>query len=206
MAIVEESFCYRIANTSVAPGDKNSSSGRHSSQAYWQVTALRYGHHESALFGDEPSRFTHIRASRPNGEIFGRDGYQACLYRRVFSRGRLVVACPRCRRRFSALLCRCCGKQRGEEVWFKDPIAARNLERHKSSVIIPGSSSATHRCSRAGCTEMPSWAIHWRNPKIHAPDRTKIWLSCVGHREYFEAYLGQKGFPVASHPHPQGGA
>ncbi len=40
----------------------------------------------------------------------------------------------------------------------------------------------------------------WRNPRIHGPERQKMWLACDEHRDYFEAYLSQKGFPVSSAP------
>jgi hypothetical protein len=65
-------------------------------------------------------------------------------------------------------------------------------------VIIPGSEVRTLRCSRSGCLREPTWDVQWRNPKIHAPERVKVWLACEEHRDYFEAYLGQKGFPVSS--------
>jgi hypothetical protein len=52
------------------------------------------------------------------------------------------------------------------------------------------------RCSRTACGQVPVWQIVWRNPKIHAADREKIWLSCDEHKVFFEGYLGQRGFPV----------
>lgn len=52
------------------------------------------------------------------------------------------------------------------------------------------------RCSRTACEDSPAWQIVWRNPKIHAPEREKIWLSCEEHKLFFEGYLGQRGFPV----------
>jgi hypothetical protein len=67
-------------------------------------------------------------------------------------------------------------------------------------VIIPGEATETIECSRASCREKPFWQVIWRNPKIHAADRKKIWLACDEHRVYFESYLSQKGFPVGSIP------
>lgn len=58
--------------------------------------------------------------------------------------------------------------------------------------FTPGST----RCSRTACQETPAWKILWRNPKIHGPEREKVWLSCSDHRTFFEGYLGQRGFPV----------
>jgi len=52
------------------------------------------------------------------------------------------------------------------------------------------------RCSRTSCQESPAWQIVWRNPKIHTPEREKIWLSCPDHKVFFEGYLRQRGFPV----------
>jgi len=43
----------------------------------------------------------------------------------------------------------------------------------------------------------------WRNPKIHGPERTKVWLACAEHRLYFEGYLSQRGFPVEAVPFSQ---
>ncbi len=54
------------------------------------------------------------------------------------------------------------------------------------------------RCSRTACAQVPAWQILWRNPKIHGPEREKIWLSCAEHKAFFEGYLGQRGFPVRS--------
>ena len=34
----------------------------------------------------------------------------------------------------------------------------------------------------------------WNNPKIHTPERRKVWLACAAHREYLEDYLRVRGF------------
>lgn len=34
----------------------------------------------------------------------------------------------------------------------------------------------------------------WNNPKIHRPERRKVWLSCDEHRAYFRGYLSARGF------------
>lgn len=57
-----------------------------------------------------------------------------------------------------------------------------------------------HRCSRARCVSDASWRIEWRNPRIHAPDRTKVWLACDEHRDYLSGFLEARSFPVAVHP------
>jgi len=55
---------------------------------------------------------------------------------------------------------------------------------------------ATERCSRAGCTEQATSAVHWRNPRIHTEDRVKTWLACDAHVEYLRDYLATRDFPV----------
>jgi hypothetical protein len=34
----------------------------------------------------------------------------------------------------------------------------------------------------------------WRNPKVHAADRVKTWLSCPDHQQYLVDYLQVRGF------------
>jgi hypothetical protein len=52
-------------------------------------------------------------------------------------------------------------------------------------------------CSRAGCTEDARWRVNWRNPRIHAVDRVKIWAACDDHRGFLADYLRSRSFPVA---------
>lgn len=52
------------------------------------------------------------------------------------------------------------------------------------------------RCSAAGCTDVAVWRINWRNPRIHSPERVKVWLACQAHRDHLTGYLGSRGFPV----------
>ncbi|MEB3065348.1 hypothetical protein [[Mycobacterium] zoologicum] len=33
----------------------------------------------------------------------------------------------------------------------------------------------------------------WNNPKLHTPERRKVWLTCPEHREYFREYLSTRG-------------
>lgn len=55
-------------------------------------------------------------------------------------------------------------------------------------------------CSRAGCREQAGWRIEWRNPKIHADDRVKVWLACDEHVDYLREFLGARDFPLSVHP------
>ncbi|MCU1513729.1 MAG: uncharacterized protein JWO10_819 [Microbacteriaceae bacterium] len=55
---------------------------------------------------------------------------------------------------------------------------------------------AVPTCSRAGCRLPAAWNINWRNPRIHTPDRVKVWLACDEHRDYLHDYLATRDFPV----------
>lgn len=63
--------------------------------------------------------------------------------------------------------------------------------------MIPlGLGDAPVACSSAGCAAAAVWRINWRNPRIHTPDRVKVWLACDAHRESLRDYLATRGFPV----------
>lgn len=49
-------------------------------------------------------------------------------------------------------------------------------------------------CSGKGCRSSAVWALLWNNPKIHDPDRRKVWLACDDHREHLETFLGARSF------------
>jgi len=51
-------------------------------------------------------------------------------------------------------------------------------------------------CSRAGCSALARWQVIWRNPRIHAADRRKVWTACDAHVEYLRDYLAARDFPV----------
>lgn len=53
-----------------------------------------------------------------------------------------------------------------------------------------------HICARAGCRADARWQVVWRNPRIHAADRRKIWLACDDHVSYLRDYLAARDFPV----------
>nr|WP_171986559.1 MULTISPECIES: hypothetical protein [Nocardiopsis] len=50
------------------------------------------------------------------------------------------------------------------------------------------------RCSRRDCRAEATWALVWNNPKLHTPDRRKVWVACDEHREYLSNFLGMRGF------------
>lgn len=49
--------------------------------------------------------------------------------------------------------------------------------------------TAPTSCSRKGCRADAEWQLLWNNPRIHTPERRKIWLACAEHREWLEEYL-----------------
>ena len=60
-------------------------------------------------------------------------------------------------------------------------------------------------CSARGCRAPAGWALRWNNPKLHPPQRRKVWLACDEHRESLGAFLQLRGFlretgPVAELP------
>lgn len=48
------------------------------------------------------------------------------------------------------------------------------------------------QCSRKGCRNAADYQLLWNNPKIHTPERRKIWLACQEHRDWLETYLKER--------------
>ena len=44
-------------------------------------------------------------------------------------------------------------------------------------------------CSARGCRSTATWGLLWNNPKLHTPERRKVWLACDDHREHLSQYL-----------------
>lgn len=55
-------------------------------------------------------------------------------------------------------------------------------------------------CSAKGCRSPAEFALRWRNPKLHSPDRRKTWLTCSGHREHLTGFLAARGFLQSVEP------
>ncbi|GAA4481890.1 hypothetical protein [Microbacterium panaciterrae] len=53
------------------------------------------------------------------------------------------------------------------------------------------------KCSRAGCRAPATYRIVWRNPRIHGPERQKVWLACDEHLAFLRDYLSARDFPVS---------
>ncbi|AFR09860.1 hypothetical protein B005_4011 [Nocardiopsis alba ATCC BAA-2165] len=34
----------------------------------------------------------------------------------------------------------------------------------------------------------------WNNPRLHTPDRRKVWVACDEHRAYLAGFLEMRGF------------
>ncbi len=56
-------------------------------------------------------------------------------------------------------------------------------------------------CSAKGCQASAVWQLQWNNPRLHAPDRRKVWLACDEHRQSLADFLGARGSlkDVAAH-------
>ena len=59
-------------------------------------------------------------------------------------------------------------------------------------------------CSAKGCTQPAVHELRWNNPKLHTPDRRKVWLACDEHRQSLSDFLAARKFlrEVTPHPHP----
>lgn len=62
--------------------------------------------------------------------------------------------------------------------------------------MILGLNPDSPQCSRAECRADAEVSVVWRNPKIHGPDRRKVWLACAEHADYLRDFLASRAFPV----------
>ena len=49
-------------------------------------------------------------------------------------------------------------------------------------------------CSAKGCRATARWELRWNNPRLHTPDRRKVWTACDDHREHLAGFLDLRGF------------
>jgi hypothetical protein len=49
-------------------------------------------------------------------------------------------------------------------------------------------------CSANRCTAAARWELRWNNPKLHPPERRKVWLACDEHREHLADFLNRRAF------------
>lgn len=55
-------------------------------------------------------------------------------------------------------------------------------------------------CSGKGCNLPAQWRLLWNNPKVHTPDRRKVWLACDEHRDSLGAFLSARKFLKDTEP------
>ena len=69
--------------------------------------------------------------------------------------------------------------------------------------LAGNSSPMPNICSRKGCQHGATYQILWNNPKVHTPERRKIWLACDEHVRWLENYLREREFwkQTLSFPH-----
>ena len=58
-------------------------------------------------------------------------------------------------------------------------------------------------CSAKGCREAAGYALVWNNPKLHTPDREKVWTACEQHREPLSHHLALRSFLRRVEPLPR---
>jgi len=51
-------------------------------------------------------------------------------------------------------------------------------------------------CSAKGCRSAARHAVVWNNPKLHTPDREKVWHACDEHVEHLSQFVGVRGFLI----------
>lgn len=49
-------------------------------------------------------------------------------------------------------------------------------------------------CSAKGCVAPAEFELLWNNPKIHTPERRKVWLACAEHRQSLSDFLAARSF------------
>ena len=56
-------------------------------------------------------------------------------------------------------------------------------------------------CSAKGCQAPAVHELRWNNPKLHPPERRKVWLACEEHRESLSTFLAARQFLREVAPH-----
>ena len=135
-------------------------------------------------------------------------GHPRGLHRRCACRARMVAADPGGGCDLPAVLR---GRDR-EQRQARRPTPGAPPGRHRAArAAVPvrrrterqtrhdrqfGETATTAAARRRAARRRPSWRINWRNPRIHAADRVKVWLACDDHRGQLADYLSTRGFPV----------
>ena len=56
-------------------------------------------------------------------------------------------------------------------------------------------------CSARGCRAPAVHELRWNNPKLHTPERRKVWLACDEHRGSLSEFLSARNFLREVAPH-----
>ena len=74
-------------------------------------------------------------------------------------------------------------------------------------MTTPSSETASPEkiCSAKGCSQPATFQLVWNNPRLHTPEREKIWLACDDHREHLAGHLDVRGFLRRVDPLPPEG-
>ncbi|WP_306238595.1 hypothetical protein [Ornithinimicrobium faecis] len=51
-------------------------------------------------------------------------------------------------------------------------------------------------CSAKACRARATHGVVWNNPKVHQPERRKVWLACPDHRESLSSFVALRGFLI----------
>ncbi len=49
-------------------------------------------------------------------------------------------------------------------------------------------------CSAKDCRDPATVKLRWNNPKLHPPERRKVWLACDEHSGSLTSFLAARGF------------
>jgi len=56
-------------------------------------------------------------------------------------------------------------------------------------------------CSARDCRAPAVHELRWNNPKLHTPERRKVWLACEAHRQSLSEFLSARNFLREVAPH-----
>ncbi|GAB3882394.1 hypothetical protein [Terrabacter terrigena] len=57
-------------------------------------------------------------------------------------------------------------------------------------------SGTDHVCSAKACRAPARHAVVWNNPKLHKPERRKVWLACDDHEKSLADFVALRGFLI----------
>jgi hypothetical protein len=55
-------------------------------------------------------------------------------------------------------------------------------------------------CSAKDCRNPATVKLRWNNPKLHPPERRKVWLACSYHQQFLTDFLAARGFMRDTEP------